>query len=208
MSELNHGILVENIKLLMKNKGMTQQQLAEALKMTQANVSKALNPNDKRCFTLEQVFAISQHFGVSIDELTGNKVVEKASLSPRAVLAFLVDLLRTDKARVASGVNKEEVFLVGYGADGPSCNHTYLDVEYPVIYFPSYFEFDGTDYDTVEAQELYAEFTQCGNETPFYDMNDIVKKLLPMIELYKKKEIPEEAFQMIVDGYLKQLRGI
>ena len=39
-------------------------------------------------------------------------------------------------------------------------------------------------------------------------MNDIIRKLLPMIELYKKKEIPEEAFQMIVDGYLKQLRGI
>ena len=39
-------------------------------------------------------------------------------------------------------------------------------------------------------------------------MNDIIKKLLPMIALYKEKEIPEEAFQMIVDGYLSQLRGI
>lgn len=208
MSGMNHAILVENIRSLMKNKGMTQQQLAEVLEMTQANVSKALNPNDKRCFTLEQVFALSQHFGVSIDELTGNKAVEKATLSPRSVLSLLVDLLRTDKARVASCEKKEEVFLVSYGAKGPSCDHTYLDVEYPAIYFPSYFAFDGMDYETLEAQELYAEFSQCGNETPFYDMNDIIKKLLPMIELYKNKEIPEEAFQMIVDGYLKQLRGI
>lgn len=208
MPEMNHGILVENIRTLLKNKGMTQQQFADVVGMTQANVSKALNPNDKRCFTLEQVFAISQHFGVSIDELTGNKVAEKAALSPRSVLAFLVDLLRTDKARVASWVNKEEVFIVGYGAQGPSCDHTYLDVEYPAIYFPSHFGFDGVDYDTQEFQELYAEFSQCGNETPFYDMNDIIKKLVPMIELYKNKEIPEEAFQMIVDGYLKQLRGL
>lgn len=123
---------------------------------------------------LEQVFAISQHFGVSIDELTGNKVAEKAALSPRSVLAFLVDLLRTDKARVASWVNKEEVFIVGYGAQGPSCDHTYLDVEYPAIYFPSHFGFDGVDYDTQEFQELYAEFSQCGNETPFYDNYDVL----------------------------------
>lgn len=80
---------------------------------------------------------------------------------------------------------------------------------YPAIYFPSHFEFDATmDYNSEEAQELYAEFSQCGNETAFRDMNDIIKKLLPMIALYKEKEIPEEAFQMIVDGYLGQFREI
>lgn len=208
MSELNFKLLQENIRGLLKKHDLTQSELAEIAGMSQGNFSKALNPDEKKQFTLEQLYRIAQHFRVSMDELTGNKAAEKSSVTPRAVLAFLVELLRTDKARVTTWTHdNEEVFDVCYGADGPSCSHIYLDVEYPVIYFPSHIEFDGLyDYDTVEAQELYAEFTQCGNETAFRDMNDIIKKLLPMIELYKSKEIPEEAFQMIVDGYLKQLR--
>ena len=88
MSEWKHDILVENIRALLKRHDMTQQQLAEITGMTQANVSRALNPNDKRHFTLEQVICISQHFGVPIDELVGNKVPQDAATSPRAVLAL------------------------------------------------------------------------------------------------------------------------
>lgn len=210
MSELNFELLQENIRALLKKHDLTQNALAEIAGMTQANVSKALNPKEKKQFTIDQIFRIAQHFGASIDELVGNKATEKKAFSPRAVLAFLVELLRTDKARVTTWAHeKEEIFDVSYDGYEPSCSHIYLDVEYPAIYFPSHFEFDASlEYGTEEAQELYAEFSQCGNETAFCDMNDIIRKLLPMIELYKKKEIPEEAFQMIVDGYLKQLRGI
>jgi len=210
MSELNFELLQEKIRALLKKHDLTQNALAEIAGMTQANVSKALNRNESKQFTIDQVFRIAQHFGVSIDELVGNKAVEKTAYSPRAVLAFLVELLKTDKARVTTWINEnEEVFDVCYDGHEPSCSHIYLNVEYPAIYFPSHFEFDGTvDYSTEEAQELYAEFSQCGNDTAFRDMNDIIKKLLPMIALYKEKEIPEEAFQMIVDGYLSQLRGI
>lgn len=208
MSELNFKLFQENIRKLLKKHGLTQSELAEVAGMSQGNFSKALNPDEKKQFTLEQLYRIAQHFGASMDELTGNKAAEKSSVTPRAVFAFLVELLRTDKARVITWTQKnEEVFDVCYGMDGPSCDHIYLDVEYPAIYFPSHIEFDGLyDYDSEEAQELFNEFTQCGNETVFRDMNDIIKKLLPMVELYKNKEIPEEAFQMIVDGYLKQLR--
>ena len=159
MSEMNQNILIENVRDLLKRENMTQQRFAEIVGMTQANVSKALNPDDKRCFTLEQVYRISKYFRVSIDELTGNTVAEKASTSPRAVLAFLVELLKTDKARVTSWVNEnEEVFDVFYDGHVPSCSHIYLDIEYPAIYFPSHFEFDGTlDYETEEAQTVAFE---------------------------------------------------
>lgn len=208
MSELNFELLQENIRALLKKHDLTQNALAEIAGMTQANVSKALNRNESKQFTIDQVFRIAQHFGVSIDELVGNNASEKNSYSPRAVLAYLIDLLRFDRARCFSWENKEEVFLIDYDEYGPACDHTYLDIQYPAIYFPSYFDFEGLDLDSERAQELYSEYSQCGNETSYSDMNDIIKKLLPMIELYKKKEIPEEAFQMIVDGYLSQLRGI
>jgi len=209
MPELNFELLQANIHALMEKHKLTQQKFAEIVGMTQANVSKALNPNEKKQFTIDQVYRISQYFSVSIDELTGNKAAEKSTVSPRAVFALLIELLRTDKARVISWTKKEEIFDVTYDAHGPSCDRSYRDVEYPAIYFPSYFEFDGAyDYSDEVAAEMYAEFSQCGNDTNFRDMNEIIKKLLPVIELCKNKEIPEEAFQMMVDGYLKELRGI
>ena len=47
MPEWKHDILIENIRALLKRYDMTQQQLAGITGMTQANVSKALNSNDK-----------------------------------------------------------------------------------------------------------------------------------------------------------------
>ena len=117
MSEWNHDILVENVRSLLKRKGMTQQQLAEVTGMTQANVSKALNPNDKRNFSLEQVISISQHFGVSIDELVGNKVPLETATSPRSVLAFLSELLSSVKMR-STTISEEELIYEQFQNEG------------------------------------------------------------------------------------------
>ncbi len=49
------------------------------------------------------------------------------------------------------------------------------------------------------------DFCMGGNETNFLQMNEILKKFIPIIKLYREKEIPDEAFQMILNGYLEQL---
>lgn len=54
MSELNFELLEKNIRLLLEKEQITQQQLAEIAGMTQANVSKSLNPNEKKHFTLDR----------------------------------------------------------------------------------------------------------------------------------------------------------
>ena len=205
MSELNTAILIENIRSLKERDSLTQKQLADIAGMTQANISKALNPDDKRCFTLEQVYRIATYFRVSLDELTGNKTTSGTSSSPRSVLRYLLELLRSNKAKVIKWTNMEEVFDVEFDWDGPSCDHSHREIEYPAIYFPSYVPFSCEDLGTDEAQALFAEYTQCGNHTGYRDMNEIILKMLPMIELYKNKEIPDEAFQMIVEGYLRQV---
>ena len=46
MPELNFELLQQNIRELIKRNGITQQQLANIAGMTQANVSKALNPGE------------------------------------------------------------------------------------------------------------------------------------------------------------------
>ena len=73
MSELNFQLLEENIRMLLVKNNITQQKLAEIAGMTQANVSKALNRNEKKRFTLDQVYRIAQYFEVSIDSLVGNQ---------------------------------------------------------------------------------------------------------------------------------------
>lgn len=206
MSEMNFELLQDNIRGLLEKNGLTQNALADIAGMSQSNVSKALSSKESKQFTLEQVYRIARHFGVSIDELTGNKAAERATVSPRSVMKFLIELLKTDTARVIPWSKSEEVFAVDYDWDGPSCDRSFQDIEYPAIYFPSYAEFDVSGLDREEAQRVYDEFTQCGNDTAFLKMNETINKLLPIIELYKKKEFPEEAFQMVVDGYLKQLR--
>ena len=140
MSELNFELLQENIRLLMKNKGITQNELAEIAGMTQPNISKALNPEAPKQFTIDQVYRIAPHFRVSIDELTGNAEAKKASYTPRAILAFVIELLSTDTARVTMSSNTEEIFHTDYNGFSPSCTHTFEEVEYPAIYFPSYFQ--------------------------------------------------------------------
>jgi transcriptional regulator with XRE-family HTH domain len=139
MSEWNHGLLVENIRGLLKHNNLTQQQLAEITEMTQANVSKALNPNDKRNFTLEQVIRISQHFGISIDELVGNKVPSEVATSPRAVLAFLSKLLCELKMR-ATDISAEELVYEQYLNEDnyPDCRRVNRTIKYPAFYFPAY----------------------------------------------------------------------
>ena len=206
MSNWNHDILVENIRSLLKRKGMTQQQLAEIAGMTQANVSKALNPNDKRSFTLEQIVCISQHFGVSIDELVGNKFPIETATSPRSVLAFLSTLLASVKMRATQITEEEFVYEQYRNEHGyPDCRRVNRKVEYPAFYFHNYHCV--SDFATCDPEyaEVDAEFCWGGNETRFLPMNEILKKFIPIIKLYREKEIPEEAFQMILNGYLEQL---
>jgi transcriptional regulator with XRE-family HTH domain len=74
----------------MKANNITQQKLSKILGMSQSNVSKALSLNDKKCFTLNQVVGIADHFGVSIGE-------------PHEKWTALYSL--SDKCRIAGGQN-------------------------------------------------------------------------------------------------------
>lgn len=96
MSVCNRYILISNIKNLMKNNNMTQQELAEVLDISQPNISKALSVSDTKSFTLDQVVGIAKHFNVSIDWLVGNETKSIQNLSLRAIGEFLVKLIESE----------------------------------------------------------------------------------------------------------------
>ena len=60
----------ENIKRLRRSKGMTQEQLADILNISNAAVSKWERGDSFPDITL--LFPIADYFGVSVDELMGH----------------------------------------------------------------------------------------------------------------------------------------
>lgn len=206
MSELNFELLQENIRALLKKHDLTQNALAEIAGMTQANVSKALNPKESKQFTLDQLFRISQHFGVSIDELTGNKAANEVETGPRAALAFFTKLLCESKLRYTT-VNVEEwVYDYEYTGSGyPECRGKQMNIEYPAFYFASYQHHEDYARVNIADEDIHYEFMSAGNDTKFKFVNDILRNFLPMVKLYRETEIPDEAFHMVLKGYLEQL---
>ena len=207
MSELNFELLQQNIRELIKRNDITQQELANLAGMTQANVSKALNPCEKKQFTINQIFRIAQHFGVSIDELTGNKSAMAAATSPDSVLSFITTLMCERKIKSSSVTIEEWIYEPYYNEHGyPDCKPEKRDIEYPAFYFPDFHDVYDFATNEHEAEETHYEFLSVGNETKFKQLNEVLKKFLPLIKLYLETEIPEEAFKMVLDGYLNQLK--
>lgn len=206
MSELNFELLQQNIRELISNNDITQQQLAEIAGMTQANVSKALNKSEKKQFTIDQLYRIAQHFGVSIDDLVGNKAANESQTSPRNVLSLLTALICEVKIKTTTVTLEEEIYNVYCDNQGyPDGSIEKKPVSYPAFYFPDYHEVWDFTTDKQEAEDIHYEFLSCGNETKFKQFNELLKDFLPVIDLYRKKSIPEEAFKMVLKGYLDKL---
>ena len=207
MSELNFNLLQENIRALLKKHNLTQSELAEIAGMSQSNLSKALNPEEKKQFTLEQLYRISHHFGVSMDEITGNKTVDKATTSPQSCLNFVTKLLCSGIMRSTMISMEEWVYEPYYNSHGyPDCKPEKKNVEYPAFYFADYHWIDDFANNEYDAEEVHTEFLMGGNCTKYQYVNEIFKKFIPVIKLYRETEIPDEAFQMVLKGYLEQLK--
>lgn len=206
MSEMNFELLQENIRGLLEKNGLTQNALAEIAGMSQSNVSKALSPKESKQFTLEQIYRISQHFGISIDELVGNKAAELNETGPRASLEFITKLLCKSKLRHTKVKVKEWIYEYEYTGNGyQECRGKEKEIEYPAFYFASYAHPEDYARSNISDEDVYYEFMSAGNDTRFLHLNEVLEKFLPMVKLYRETEIPDEAFQMVLNGYLEQL---
>lgn len=205
MINLNTDILKENIAMLMKQNGTTQQTLATAIGMSQANLSKALNPNEKKCFTVEQLFNIAQYYNVSIDELVDNHAAERATTNPLFVFNYLSHLLRERCIKTTTVELEECVYTQFYNSQGfPDGRIDTIPVEYTAFYFPDYLNpAELTDNDQ-DFSEMSTEFYYSGNRSEFYHMNEILKKFIPVVQLHLQKQIKDDAFEIILKGYQKE----
>lgn len=213
MSFCNTDILISNINILMKNNDITQKQLADILGMSQPNVSKALNPKDKKCFTLDQVVGIANHFGVSIDFLVGNTEPKSREINPRSIADFLSRIIESHDAKYRSIEVEETVFEpeMRYNVfDGyvPSeASEEKRINSYTAIYFPSYWELpDPESVPRDKFDELLSEARQIGNESRMGPVNDFIRKFIQIYEVYEQNGVDEDAYRTVVDNYLSKLR--
>lgn len=207
MLNYDSDILIQNIHKLMEDNNITQQQLANILGMSQSNVSKALSESDKKSFTLDQVVGIAKHFRVSIDMLVGNFRAQNHDIGPRAVSEYLVRLIEHEDIKIFKHPIEEEIYSIEYDSRSyePNCTHEIKTVNYNAFYFPAYWCIpDNVSND--EASELYAEITQCGNETSHYQTNKFLHQFLQIHALYKQKALEEETYRTVVSDLLGHLR--
>lgn len=212
MSFCNTDILIQNITRLMKDNGITQEKLADILGMSQPNVSKALSLKDKKCFTLDQVVGIADHFGVSIDQLVGNTAPKSLETGPRSVARFLTGVLESHDARYKTIEIEEEVFAVKtvYNVfNGPEQTTEQITkkVSYPAIYFPDYWKVPAPkdNFDDA-ALDLLSEARQVGNESRMMPLNDFLRKFIQIFEIHEANGVDDDAYRTVVDSYLGKLR--
>lgn len=208
MSKFNQDILKRNIRELLKNKSMTQQQLADAIEMSQSNVSKALSEGDKKCFTVEQIYSIADHFGVSIDWMLGYNTAERILTGPRAVGAFFAELLSTRAAKCTPAEIHEKVYTIDYNSRDGHYESKVLEQDntYLAIYFPNYWDPHESATTEEEFRELHSEAEQCGNDTRNIPLNEFFQKYVSILKVFQDKQISEEAYKIVLRDYLSQLR--
>lgn len=131
-SDYDIGIMKKTISRLMKDKDITQSQLADIAGMNQSRVSKILNPETSDCFTIHQLVAIAQALHVSTDFILGIKTEEiqpeEAEITLADVCTKLFEL--DELAPLSFGVCENGEFEVPDSFTGIP-----LELQSPCIFF-------------------------------------------------------------------------
>lgn len=206
MSVCNRDILISNIKNLMKNNNMTQQELAEVLDMSQPNISKALSVSDTKSFTLDQVVGIAKHFNVSIDWLVGNETKSIQNLSLRAIGEFLVKLIESELIETFSYPVAETIYQTEFEDYEPNKgrNNKETEIIYNAFYFPSYW-YIPDDLSYKEKCDLFSEMMTWGNDSIHWQTNKFINDFLQIYKMYKQKSLEEDTYKTIVKDLLNHL---
>lgn len=209
MSNFNIDIQKQNIRILMENNRITQQQLADAIDMSQSNISKALSLKDKKCFTVEQIYRIAEYFNVSIDYLLGYKNEKYGNISQRDIGKFLISLIKNKTISLTRVSVSEMVFKSDIEEEEeeelPWLREYKANNEYLAFYFSNYWDPKEIAVDKADYESLVQEALQIGNGSNNYKINEFIKNFLEIYKVYQKQQIDEEAYQVVVNNYLSRL---
>lgn len=207
MRNLNIDILIQNIQSLMDKDNLTQQQLADAIGMSQSNFNRAINNKDGQRFTLEQVCNIANHFNVSVDCLLGFEK-ESTKKSEREICSLFTSLLEQRKLIKVDTSREEEIYtpFVLFN-EPPDFMREKKTVHYPAFFFPSYIDVGPLDRFTDEQiEEFRSDIYYNGNHDEANKrINAFFEKYFQIYEMYLRNQITEELFHEITEKFLDDL---
>lgn len=205
MPNMNFDILKENIRNLVRDRGMTQQQLGDALGMSQSNVNKCLKQGDgSRSFTLEQVCALSDLFEMSIDDLLGRRP-QKDTLSVEDTCSFLAALISKYKVVHFEHPIEENVYPPADPFNEYEVTET-KTIKYDAFYFPNYIT--PPEYlDEYRLDDIRSDVLANGNSVPEnMTINNFLHKFIDTFEKYDSGVYEEDDYKILVDAYYRILR--
>lgn len=207
MPNFDRAILIQNINKLMDSKQMTQKQLGDVLHMSQPNVCKALNPKEKKCFTLEQVVNIAAYFHVSIDSLiavdSGHSSIK---LTPRRIARFIIDLVEKQYAKVEHIKVEESKFKSFLDPEGNPAFHQKKEAnDYLAFYLPNYTQIEDNRDVPEEAYRVFETSSDSRKSTVMLPVNFYLEKYLRVRKLYLENALPKDTYTEIIDGLLNRL---
>lgn len=209
MSDVNFSELKMNVISRMKEQGLKQKELAEAIGMTQPNLNKCLKiDDDSRSFTLEQVWKLADYFGTSVDDLLGRKA-EKTSLSELDICQFLATLI-SNKQIIHFDHEVDETIV--YPADYRNedwYNDRKVKVKYNAFYFPiCYFIPDYIDPDDPSYDEVRSDLMYDGNENQHnMAINKFLDRFIGTYEKLDGGNISEEEYKILENAYYEILKN-
>ena len=216
MSELNIADVKLNIIAIMDNRGLKQKDIVEITGMPQANVSRALDTENKKMFTVDQLYKLAEAFEVSIDELLGRrrKYTRYQDPTQREICAFLVDLFERGYFSHFKHLITEKVYEVKeeydqeLGFSCPVCEDSDKAIEYTCMYLDNYWHFNPDLYEDQESLiEAQDQLNQCGNDLSNHmKINEFLNKYIKIFTMYKDGELPEDAYRYTVNGYLNEFK--
>lgn len=211
MPNYDQDILIENINYLLADKSMTQAQLGEILGMSQPNISKALNKNDKKSFTLDQVIGIAKHFHTTVDALVGGSQTSGMRITPRSTAAFLAELIAQHDAKFVTVKKTEETYTPDwdYHDNYPSYKVETKEISYPAIYLPSYWEVPKETSSKIDEEDLMSiqlEAEQCGNDSQMRPVNEFLVRFKEIFEIFDNDGLTRETYEAVLEDMLNRLR--
>lgn len=202
---LNISIVGQNIQQLMKAKSITQVQLAEALGMSQPNLSKALRGKDKKTFTFAQIVDLAEYFGVSIDSLVGSTSFISGTVTQRSIGELLYYLISQNHVKCQMRERDEDTYTFNH-EDGEFQLGT-KRVTYPLVFFPEYWHIP-RNASPDEYHDFAGLMDTIGNETGFDKLNAFLRSLLDIEKAYRSKAISDEIYKIVVENLLLNLPNL
>lgn len=201
IQELNIDILNQKIKETMKNRGLSQEEVAGKINMSQPNFSKAINNKDGKCFTLNQIFMLSQYLGISIDELAGNTAVR----TDKKEIASMIAKLITDETAKFYPISIDETVYFPLSRIHDDISTETMNTKYHALYFPNYWQpKEGTDA-FGEPNESYYDAIYNGNFTDNALLNVFLDKLKTISDAYFAGSLDKEDIDTLIKKYIEKI---